>query len=79
MTISNFRDMYLTELQEARSVETQLVEALPRMRQATTDPSLRQVIESHLAVTQAHRDRVGAILNGHGAALSEHETNRCGG
>jgi len=73
MTISDFRDMYLTELQEARSGETQLIEALPRIREAATDPALRQMVQSHLAVTRAHSDRIGAILNGHGAALNEHE------
>jgi hypothetical protein len=32
MNLDTFRDMYLAELQELRSVEAQLVEALPNGR-----------------------------------------------
>ncbi len=73
MTISNFRDMYLTELQEARSVEEQLVAALPRMREAASDPELQQAITDHLEETQAQLSRLESILERHGAAPTAHE------
>jgi hypothetical protein len=40
--------MYLTELQELRSVEEQLVLALPKMAETAQNSQLKQAIQSHL-------------------------------
>jgi ferritin-like metal-binding protein YciE len=42
MEISNFKDMYLAELQELRSVEDQLADALLRMAAAASHPALKR-------------------------------------
>jgi len=73
MDISDFRDLYLKELQEARSVENQLVEALPRMKQTARDPDLKQAIDDHLGETRAQLERIETILDRYGADPSEHE------
>src|SRR3954454_10019214 len=48
MNVDDFRQLYVTELQELRSVEDQLVQALPRMIEAAQNPQLKQAIETHL-------------------------------
>jgi len=73
MDISDFRDLYLKELQEARSVENQLVEALPRMKETARDPDLKQAIDDHLGETRAQLERIETILDRYGADPSEHE------
>jgi len=72
MNVDNFRDMYKAELQELRSVEAQLVDALPKMADAARRPELKQAIQSHLQETRSQRDRLDEILRRHGAELREH-------
>ena len=42
--MSTIRKMYVAELQELRSVEDQLVEALPRMASLVEHPQLRRAL-----------------------------------
>lgn len=72
MTISDFREMYLKELQEARSVEAQLVEALPRMQQAANASGLKQAMEMHLDETRSHLEKVEGLLKRHNVDPGEH-------
>jgi ferritin-like metal-binding protein YciE len=72
MNVDTFRELYKTELQELRSVEAQLVDALPRMAEAASHPDLKQAIASHLEETRSLRDRLDAILRRHGAEPREH-------
>jgi len=44
MEISNFKDMYIAELQELVSVEDQLAEALLRMAGAASHPALKDAL-----------------------------------
>src|SRR3954470_10052446 len=55
MNVDDFRQLYVTELQELRSVEDQLVQALPRMIEAAQNPQLKQAIETHLNETRHPR------------------------
>ena len=73
MKIGDFRQMYVSELQELRSVEEQLVQALPKMAQMVEHRELKQVLESHLNQTRSQRDRLDKLLRGQGAATREHE------
>ena len=72
MNITDFREMYLKELQEARSFESQLVEALPKMKEKATDDDLKKVIGAHLEETRSQLDQVEAILKRHGADGNKH-------
>ncbi|WP_046867227.1 ferritin-like domain-containing protein [Microvirga massiliensis] len=72
MNVNNFRQMYVTELQELRSVEAQLVDALPTMADAASHSELKQAIQSHLQETRSQRDRLDEILRRHGAEPREH-------
>src|SRR3954470_21820769 len=72
MNVDDFRQLYVSELQELRSVEDQLVQALPRMIEAAQNPQLKQGIETHLDETRTQRDRLDGLLRGHGAEPREH-------
>jgi len=72
MEISNFKDMYLAELQELVSVEDQLAEALLRMAAAASHPALKDALVDHHAETATQRERLVAILRRHGADPTAH-------
>ncbi len=72
MEISNFKDMYVAELQELVSVEEQLADALLRMAGAATRPVLKRVLVHHRAETEIHRQRLLTILQQHGADPAAH-------
>jgi len=73
MNVDDFRKMYVIELQELRSVETQLVDALASMARLVEHPQLRHVLETHLDETKSQRDRLDRLLQGHGADKREYE------
>jgi ferritin-like metal-binding protein YciE len=72
MEISNFKDMYIAELQELVSVEEQLAEALLRMAAAASHTALKDALVDHHAETVAQRERLVAILRTHGADPAAH-------
>jgi ferritin-like metal-binding protein YciE len=72
MEISNFKDMYLAELQELVSVEEQLSEALLRMAAAASHPALKDALVDHHAETMRQKDRLVGILRNHGADPAAH-------
>jgi ferritin-like metal-binding protein YciE len=72
MEISNFKDMYLAELQELVSVEAQLADALLRMAAAASHPALKDALVDHHAETGAQKDRLMSILRKHGANPTAH-------
>lgn len=72
MQITNFKDMYIAELQELVSVEQQLAEALDRMAGAASHPSLKHAFERHRRQTATQRDRLRSILQSHKADSETH-------
>jgi ferritin-like metal-binding protein YciE len=72
MEISNFKDMYLAELQELINVEEQLADALLRMAGAASHPALKRVLIHHRAETGTQRERLASILEVHGASPTAH-------
>ncbi len=72
MNIETLRDLYLSELQEAISVEAQLSEALPQLVDATTATDLNTAVARHLEVTRSQHQRLDALLHGHGVETRRH-------
>ncbi len=72
MKSNDVLQVYVSELQELRSVEAQLVQALPKMAQAAKHPELKQALEQHLEETRSHQQQVEAILRRRGAEPREH-------
>jgi hypothetical protein len=61
------------ELQELRSVEDQLVQALPRMVELVEHPGLRRALELHHTETKSQRDRLDELLRKHNAGTRKHQ------
>lgn len=72
MTIASFRDMYLAELQELRSVEAQLTDALHRMAESASHRELKDALLHQCGETETRRDRLEALIERHGANPREH-------
>lgn len=62
MKLETLRDLYVEQLQDLYSAETQLVEALPKMAKAATNQQLKSGFEEHLTQTQQHVQRLEQIF-----------------
>lgn len=65
--LKTLQELYVQQLKDLYSAETQLVDALPKMAQAAADPQLKAGFEQHLAETQQQVTRLDSIF----AALGE--------
>lgn len=62
MKLQDLQDLYVEQLRDLYSAETQLLGALPKMAAAATDAALRQGFEDHLTQTQEHVGRLEGLL-----------------
>ncbi len=62
--INNLRDVYIEQLKDIYSAETQLTKALPKMAKAASAPDLAKGFEEHLEQTQGHVARLEQIFEG---------------
>lgn len=62
MQQESLRQLYVDELKDLYSAETQLVKALPKMAKASSTPELRQAFEEHLRQTSEHVSRLEQIF-----------------
>ncbi len=62
MPLTSLKSLYIEELKDIYSAETQLVEALPQMAQAATHDKLKDAFKSHLEETRGHVDRLERIF-----------------
>ena len=63
MKLSTLNDLYVEELQDLYSVESQILKALPDMVKAATAPDLKAGFEAHLRQTQEHVSRLEQICD----------------
>jgi ferritin-like metal-binding protein YciE len=61
-TFETFDDLYVAQLRDLYSAETQLIEALPKMRDTASHPELRSAFEEHLAVTHRQKERLEQLF-----------------
>ncbi|MEH2513667.1 ferritin-like metal-binding protein YciE [Nitrobacteraceae bacterium AZCC 1564] len=73
MIVDHFKEMYIAELQELRSVEDQLTRALPKMAEEAQHPALKEALSKHLDETTAQLERLDRILAKEGVEPREHE------
>ena len=66
MKINTLQDLYVEELRDLHSAETQLVKALPKVAAAATSDELRAAFEDHLEQTREHVERLNQIFEGLG-------------
>jgi len=60
--INNLRDVYIEQLKDLYSAETQLIKALPKMAKAANSPDLAQGFQDHLEQTRGHAERLEVIF-----------------
>ena len=68
MRMNSLRDLYVEQLQDLYSAETQLVAALPKMAKAASHPQLQSAFQEHLAQTQQQVKRLEQIFQGLGSS-----------
>lgn len=68
-----FQELYIAELQEARSLEGMLVEALPKLAEAASDEGLKAAFREHAEETREQLEDVEAILQKLNADPKEHK------
>ncbi|MFL5805789.1 MAG: ferritin-like domain-containing protein [Roseiflexaceae bacterium] len=61
MRLETLRDLYVEQLQDLHSAETQLVNALPKMAKAASDTQLQRAFREHLMQTETHVKRLDQI------------------
>lgn len=61
--LDSLRKLYIDQLQQLHSAETQITEALPKMIQSATEPQLKSALQTHLQETKGHVARIEQILN----------------
>lgn len=74
--LDNLRKLYIDQLQQLNSAETQITEALPKMIEKATDPQLKQALNTHLGETRGHVTRVKQILS---QATGSDDSKKCKG
>jgi ferritin-like metal-binding protein YciE len=60
--LDSLRKLYIDQIQQLHSAETQITEALPKMIEAATEPQLKEALQAHLNETQGHLSRLEQIL-----------------
>ena len=62
MTNESLKELYIDELRDLYSAETQLVKALPKLAKAATSEELSAAFEEHLEQTNGHVQRLEQIF-----------------
>ena len=70
MQLQTMRDLFVEQLQDLHSAETQLVQALPEMARSASHDELRQAFEHHLDETKDHVRRLEEIFGELGVSSS---------
>jgi ferritin-like metal-binding protein YciE len=63
MKLNSLKKLYLEELRDLYSAETQLVKALPKMAKGASSNELKEAFESHLEQTKEHVERLTEIFD----------------
>ncbi len=66
MELESLQDLYVHELKDLFSAETQLIKALPKMAKAAANRQLAAGFRQHLEQTKRHAKRLEQILKSHG-------------
>jgi ferritin-like metal-binding protein YciE len=61
--LDSLRKLYIDQLEQLYSAETQITKALPKMIEAATEPQLKNALQTHLEETKSHVTRLEQILN----------------
>ena len=62
MKLDSLKKLYVHELKDLHSAESQLLEALPKMRDAAGNDDLKEVFTNHIEETKEHLSRLEKIF-----------------
>lgn len=62
MTPKNLQELYLYQLRDLHSAETEIIGALPKMAKKASNPDLRDAFETHLEQSRRQLDRLDQIF-----------------
>jgi ferritin-like metal-binding protein YciE len=62
MKLDSLKTLYIEELRDLYSAETQILKALPKMAKASTAPKLQEAFQTHLEETQGQVTRLTTIF-----------------
>jgi ferritin-like metal-binding protein YciE len=62
MKLNNLRDLMIDQLRDLHSAETQLLKALPKMRDKATHPELKQAFDQHLEETRVQAQKLEGLF-----------------
>lgn len=72
MKLESLKDLYLEQLKDLYSAETQLVDALPKMAEGSSSPDLSRGFTEHLRQTEEHVRRLERIFSDLGESPKGH-------
>lgn len=72
MKLESLKDLYLEQLKDLHSAETQLLDALPKMAERATSRDLKQGFEEHLQQTREQLNRLEQIFKDLGESPKGH-------
>lgn len=64
--LKTLQDLYIEQLKDLYSAESQITKALPKMIKATTNEQLRAAFQQHLTETEQQVQRLTQVLEPHG-------------
>ncbi len=60
--LKSLRELYIEQIKQLHSAETQITDALPKMIAKSADPELKVALDTHLEETRGHVARLEQIL-----------------
>ena len=66
MELNTLKDLYIHELKDLYSAETQIIKALPKLAKAAANKQLAAAFNAHLAQTKRQAERLEKLLKRHG-------------
>lgn len=60
-TLNNLNELFIHEIQDLYSAETQLLETLPKLVDATSNTTLKKELKKHLTEVTSHKERLEQI------------------
>jgi ferritin-like metal-binding protein YciE len=72
-TLNNLEDLFWDQMKDIYDAEQRITEALPKMADAATDPTLKSAFREHLEQTRHHVERLEQIFQG-GGRSADRET-----
>jgi ferritin-like metal-binding protein YciE len=73
MKMETLKDLYVEQLRDMYSAETQLVKALPKMAKSASHEQLKSAFESHLRETETQVERLERIFDDLGEKPGGHK------